>query len=160
MGDSQHQRRPPSRSVNLRLAVGLFLGVATTVVLGLFAAPVFDGHGQPATIEICRAVIGRNGPIDKALASYKWDMGQFPDTEEGLRVLFQQKEEVDDTRYNGPYLECSFEELTDPWGNAYEYRRGDHVRSDQGYDLWGWGPDRINDGGKKGSDDIKNWVDK
>jgi len=41
----------------------------------------------------------------------------------------------------------------------YEYRSpGDMNQED--YDLWSWGPDREDNGGKAGSDDIKNWIEK
>ena len=86
-------------------------------------------------------------------------MGKFPDTDEGLAALYQSKKEVDDERYKGPYLEGAFEELKDPWGNAYEYRSPGEFNEEE-YDLWSWGPNVEDEDGKEGSDDIKNWIEK
>jgi len=158
---NEGQRRPSRSSQWLMKAwgVGALIVVVATVAVGFWAIPRLNG-GTGARLQICRAMIGKNGPIAKSLESYKWDMGQFPTTEEGLRVLFKKKGDVADSRYKGPYLEGPYDELKAPWGNPYEYRHGTDTRSDQGYDLWSWGPDGIDGGGRKGSDDIKNWVDK
>jgi len=158
---NEGQRRPSrsSRSVMMSWEIGALFLVVGSVAMVLWAVPPQNGGGG-AKIKICKAAIGKNGPIAKALKSYEWDMGQLPTTEEGLWVLFQKKGDVADSRYRGPYLEGPFEDLKDPWGSPYEYRHGSDTRSDQGYDLWSRGPDGINEGGKKGSDDIKNWVDK
>ena len=116
--------------------------------------------GVPARVVLSERQISWMGPIAKALASYKWDMGKFPDTADGLRSLFRPKEFKDkDLRYTGPYLEGTFEELTDPWGQPFEYRSPGKMNEGE-YDLWSHGPDKKNDEGKKGSDDIKNWKDK
>ncbi len=32
--------------------------------------------------------------------------------------------------------------------------------NEDGYDLWSRGPDQKDDGGKEGSDDVKNWREK
>jgi len=128
-------------------------------LLAAFAIPRLFQMAEDAKINICKAEIGRNGPIAKALKSHKWDMGKFPDTDEGLAALYQSKKEVDDERYKGPYLEGAFEELKDPWVNAYEYRSPGEFNEEE-YDLWSWGPNMEDDGGKEGSDDIKNWIEK
>ncbi|UCC29718.1 MAG: type II secretion system protein GspG [Phycisphaerales bacterium] len=138
----------------LVVVTGIFVLLAEARVRGLAGN---RGHG--ARIDICRAEIGWNGPIAKALKSYKWDMGKFPDTDEGLAALFQSKKEVDDERYKGPYLEGALEELKDPWGNAYEYRSPGEFNEEE-YDLWSWGPNMEDDGEKEDSDDVKNWIEK
>lgn len=112
----------------------------------------------PARVVLTQAAIHRNGPIAKALASYKRDMGNSPDTVDGLRSLFESRDTMD-SRYKGPYLEGTFDELKDPWGQPFEYRSPGKM-NDGEFDLWSHGPDTKNDEGKKGSDDIKNWLDK
>jgi general secretion pathway protein G len=125
-------------------------------VLAAFAVPNLLGTAQRAQIKLVEAEIGRNGPIAKGLNNYKFDMGSFPETDEGLEALFQRKEQVDDERYGGPYIDGPYEELRDAWSNAYHYRSPGEVNED-GYDIWSAGPDGKNDEGQEGSDDVKNW---
>ncbi len=154
MRRNKHSRRSGFTLMELLLVAGIL------ALLAAFAIPRLFQQAQQAKMKLCEAAIGQNGPIAKALNSYKWDMGRFPDTDEGLEALFQRKQEVDDESYKGPYLEGAFEELKDPWENTYEYRYPGEVHGEEMYDLWSRGPDRVDDGGKEGSDDIKNWIEK
>ena len=80
-------------------------------------------------------------------------MGTFPETDEGIAALMRKKDDVDDDRYKGPYIENE-EGLKDPWSNDFEYKaEGD--KNEGKFDLWSVGPD-----GKSGTDDdIGNWKD-
>ena len=152
-------RRKSQRKRSAFTLMEVLLVAGILALLAAFAIPKLFQMAEDARIDICKAEIGRNGPIAKALKSHKWDMGKFPDTDEGLAALYQSKKEVDDERYKGPYLEGAFEELKDPWANAYEYRSPGEFNEEE-YDLWSWGPLMEDDGGKEGSDDIKNWIEK
>jgi general secretion pathway protein G len=142
----------------LAVAGGLvLLWVCVTFIVNM---PVFWGApGTGARVAIARAAIGPRGPMAAALDAYKRDTGKYPDTDQGLRILVLIDDGSGDPGHKGPYLEGTLEDLEDPWGNAFEYRCPGAGNS-EGYDLWSCGPDRKNDGGAKGSDDIKNWVDK
>lgn len=141
--------------------IEVLLVAGILAVLAAFAIPSLFRQAEKARIDIAKAAIGRSGSIAKALQTYKWDMGAVPDTDEGLAALFRAKDRVDDDRYDGPYFigMASVDELQDPWGSPFEYRSPGDVNED-GYDLWSIGPDRTDNGGKEGSDDIKNWVEK
>ena len=139
--------------------IEVLLVAGILAILAAFAIPRLFGQAQQAKINIAKAEIGRNGPIGKALEAYKWAMGQYPETDEGLQALYQAKDAVDDKRYTGPYMEGEYEELTDPWGKFYIYKSPGDVHED-GYDLYSTGPDSKDDGGKEDSDDIKNWLEK
>jgi general secretion pathway protein G len=154
MRRKKQNRRSAFTLMELLLVAGIL------ALLAAFAIPKLFEQAQSANIKICEAAIGQNGPIAKALKNYKWDMGQFPDTDEGLEALYQSKDEADDENYKGPYLEGAFEQLKDPWGSPYEYRFPGDVNGEEMYDLWSRGPDRVDDSGKEGSDDIKNWIEK
>ena len=80
--------------------------------------------------------------------------GQIPRSRQGLGILLKKKGEVDEARFNGPYVQGTGDSLKDPWGNPFEYRSPGEINED-GYDLWRWGPDGKNDSGKEGSDDIR-----
>lgn len=151
------RRTVKRRSAFTLMEVLLVAGILA--LLAAFAIPKLFGQAQQAKIKLAEAAVGRNGPIAKALKSYKWDMGKFPDTDEGLAVLFEYRGGSEEERWKGPYLEGSFEELKDPWGNPYEYRSPGDVNEDE-FDLWSRGPDLEDNGGKEGSDDVKNWIEK
>ena len=134
--------------------IELLLVAGILALLAAFAIPRLMGQAEKAKIKLAEAAIGRNGPIAKALDAYRWDMGKYPETDEGLPALMQAKSRVDDERYGGPYMEN--DKIEDPWGNAFNYRAPGEFHEDS-FDLWSSGPDRKDDGGKEGSDDIKNW---
>lgn len=140
--------------------IEVLLVAGILALLAAFIVPNLFGQARDAQIKICKAAILRNGAIGKGLDAYKWNMGKYPDTDEGLAALFQPKEKKkEDPRYDGPYMEGHYEEMKDPWGSAYEYRSPGEV-NEETYDLWSKGPDGKDDGGKEGSDDIKNWIEK
>jgi len=137
--------------------IEVLLVAGILAVLAAFAIPSLFGQATKAKIKLAEAGVGRNGPIAKALESYKWDMGKYPDTDEGIEALMKTKQEADDERYGGPYLENDV--VLDPWSKPFNYRSPGQFHED-GYDLWSSGPDQNDDGGKEGSDDIKNWIEK
>ena len=139
--------------------IEVLLVAGILALLAAFAIPRLFSMAEDAKIDLARAGVGRNGPIAKALKSYKWDMGQYPDTDEGLAALFVKRGLHGDERYKGPYLEGDTEELKDPWSSPFEYRSPGDFHEEE-YDLWSRGPNRDDDGGRSGSDDIKNWIEK
>jgi general secretion pathway protein G len=71
--------------------------------------------------------------IGAALDLYKSDVGQYPNTAEGLDALVKQPAGVDN--WNGPYLKKTGE-LKDPWGHPYLFRSpGQHGD----FDLFSYG---------------------
>ena len=135
--------------------IEVLLVAGILAILAAFVVPALFGQATKAKIDIARAAIGRNGPLAKALEAYKWDLGRFPETDEGLAMLMMPKGQADDERYDGPYIKN--DEIKDPWGSSFEYRSPGEFHEDE-YDLWSPGPNREDDGGKEGSDDIKNWI--
>jgi len=149
------RRKRQTRKAFTLIEVLLVAGILA--VLAAFAIPALFGQAQEAKIRLAEAAIGPNGPLGKALDAYKWDMGRYPDTDEGIDALLQSKDEADDERYKGPYLKN--DEIRDPWGQEFEYRSPGEIHED-GYDLWSRGPDGEDDDGKEGSDDVKNWKER
>ncbi len=153
-------RRKNSKRRSAFTLLELLLVAGILAVLAAFAIPRLMGQAETARIDIAKASVLRNGAIAKALEAYKWAMGKYPDTDEGLAALFKTRSEMkDEERYKGPYLMGTYEELKDPWGNPFEYKSPGDMNEDS-YDVWSRGPNGDDDGGKEGSDDVKNWIEK
>ena len=151
MGLKTRRRRSAFTLMEVLLVAGIL------AVLAAFAVPALFQNATNAKIKLAEAAVGPNGPIAQALDRYKYNMGAYPETDEGMDMLLQSRDEVDDERYKGPYLQN--DRIEDPWGNPFEYRSPGDVHED-GFDLWSRGPDGEDNDGKEDSDDIKNWIEK
>jgi general secretion pathway protein G len=137
-----------SRS-HLRRAFTLIELLLVLVILGVLAAvvvPKLTGRTEDAKIKAARSSIAG---IKAALDVFEVDNGRFPSSDEGLRVLVDRPNDLDN--WHGPYVDRQ-QIAGDPWGNVFQYRfPGQH--NPDGYDLYSFGPD-----GREGNDDITNWV--
>lgn len=120
------------------------------VIIGLLASYVapryFDQIGK-SEIKTTRAQLDA---FDKALATYRLDMGHFPSTEQSLRALAERPS--DEAKWAGPYLARALR--PDPWGHPYVYRNpGDNGRD---YELMSLGKDGQR-GGAGENADISIW---
>jgi general secretion pathway protein G len=137
----------------------ILLVVGILALLAAFVVPNLMQRGRQAKIGIAKTAIGGNGPICQALDQYMFDVGQYPDSDEGLKALFEIPSSIDEEEegeiWKGPYLKGDPEALKDPWNQEFNYKCPGDVNED-GYDLWSNGPDK-----KEGTDDdIKNWREK
>ncbi|GJM26304.1 MAG: type II secretion system protein GspG [Phycisphaerae bacterium] len=131
--------------------------VGILALLAAFVVPNLMRSGEQAKIDIAKASVGRSGDISMQLKKYKFDVGKYPDTDEGLEALHRIPSSIDedDKIWKGPYLETPPEELRDPWNQEFVYESPGKFNED-GFDLSSKGPDQ-----KEGTeDDIKNWTDK
>jgi general secretion pathway protein G len=104
------------------------------VIIGLLAAyvgPKYFAQLGASEITVTKAQIGA---FDKALDTYRLDVGRYPSSEEGLAALITKPASA--LKWNGPYLKK--EAPLDPWGHAYLYKspgsKGD-------YDILSYGKD-------------------
>ncbi|MBX6424263.1 type II secretion system major pseudopilin GspG [Thermosulfurimonas sp. F29] len=123
------------------------------IILGLLAAlvgPRVVGRLGKAKGEIARSQIAL---LEAALDQFRLDVGRYPTTEEGLRVLIEPPEDEEArSRWQGPYLKKR-KIPVDPWGRPYHYRSpGEHGE----YDLWSYGADG-QPGGEGENADITSW---
>jgi len=88
------------------------------VIIGLLASYVapqyFDQIGK-SEVKATRAQLDS---LEKALGTYRLDVGHYPTTEQGLRALTDRP--ADEPKWSGPYLSKSVP--PDAWGHAYVYR--------------------------------------
>jgi general secretion pathway protein G len=118
-------------------------------ILGLLAAlvaPRLMGRVGKAKQKTAQAQIQLLGT---ALDLFHLDVGRYPTTEEGLKVLKEKSNDV--PGWAGPYLDKAIPK--DPWGRPYVYKSpGEHGP----YDLSSLGADGA-PGGDGENMDINNW---
>ncbi len=118
-------------------------------ILGLLAAlvaPRLMGRVGKAKQKTAQAQIQL---LSTALDLFHLDVGRYPTTEEGLKVLKEKPNNV--PGWGGPYLDKAIP--NDPWGRPYIYKSpGEHGP----YDLSSLGADGA-PGGDGENQDITNW---
>jgi general secretion pathway protein G len=127
----------------------LLLVLVILAVLAGIVGSRFVGQSQSAKIKAAQTQLQN---FKLALGRYEIDLGRYPTSSEGLRVLVEKPSGQNVKAWQGPYLDGDAVPK-DQWENAWNYRQpGQH--NPQGYDLWSNGPD----GAEGGSDDISNWT--
>jgi len=139
------------RKQNRREAgVTLIEMMVVVTIIALFAAlvlPRMMGQADKARRTAAHAQINA---YMTALGAYKLDTGIFPTAEQGLQVLREKPENVNN--WQGPYLQKEIE--NDPWGHPYVYKYpGDHGDDP---DLISYGADGA-PGGDGNNADIVSW---
>ena len=88
------------------------------VIIGLLAAYVGPKYfSQLGKSEVTMAKAQINS-FEKALDTYRLDVGRYPNTEEGMKALLVAPPTAG-ARWNGPYLP---KVPSDPWGRPYQYK--------------------------------------
>ena len=129
--------------------VELLVVVLIITMLAAFVAPrMFSGIGKTkADLTHAKMAI-----IENALARFYIDCGRYPDDSEGLEVLVIPPSDIEEGKWNGPYLKRS--DLVDLWNNPYIYiAEGEY--NPGSFDLISLGADGI-DGGEGDNADIVN----
>ncbi len=122
------------------------------IIIGILVAmlvPNIAGRSEQARKTAARTDLESN--LSTALDLYKMDVGQYPNTEQGLAALIAQPTASPvPENWSGPYLKKK-KIPKDPWGHDYVYTApGQH--NPESYDLSSPGPDGVESG-----DDITNW---
>lgn len=119
------------------------------VIIGLLAAlvgPTLYQRIKPAKRSAAQVQIEN---FSTALDSFFIDMGRYPSTQEGLRVLREKPEGGAD--WQGPYLKKNIPQ--DPWGSEYVYRAPGR---NGGYEILSLGADK-QEGGEGDDQDVTSW---
>jgi len=103
-------------------------------------------------VEEMRKCIHRDGILTRYLEAYRFAIGSYPTTKQGLQALLERpKGLADPSHWKGPYAEddaC----FKDYWGNPYEYTFPGKTHENK-YDIRSAGPD----GQMVTDDDVLNW---
>ena len=129
--------------------VELLVVVLIITMLAAFVAPrMFSGIGKTkADLSKAKMAI-----IENAMARFYIDCGRYPDDSEGLGVLVLPPSDIEEGKWNGPYLKRS--DLVDLWENPYIYvAEGEY--NPGSFDLISLGADAM-DGGEGDNADIIN----
>ena len=120
-----------------------------------------EDEGEPAKvyephIQSMRECIHRDGHLTRALDTYKFSIGSYPTTKQGLAALNTRPSGLKDPAdWRGPYLAAEHEDcLKDFWDREWVYVNPGKTHEGQ-YDLWSMGEDGKDD--KGAGDDTLNW---
>ena len=89
------------------------------VIIGLLASYVGPKYFSQIGKSEATTAKAQAQALEKALDTYRLDVGRYPTTEEGLQALMVAPASVA-ARWSGPYLKR--ESPLDPWGRPYVYR--------------------------------------
>lgn len=118
-------------------------------IIGLLAAlvgPTLYQRVKPAKQAAARAQIQN---FMTALDNFFVDMGRYPSTQEGLKVL--REAPAGARKWRGPYLQKQIPR--DPWEHAYLYRSPGR---NGGYEIRSLGADG-KEGGEEEARDVNSW---
>jgi general secretion pathway protein G len=106
------------RRTRRQAGITLIEMLVVMAIIALFAAivaPRLLNRTDTARVTAARAQINS---FMTAIGAYKLDTGIYPSTEQGLVVLRNRPENVNN--WNGPYLPQEIP--NDPWGHPYQYK--------------------------------------
>lgn len=110
-------------------------------ILGMLAVMVAPNLFNQADSARRDAVLSQISSLGSALDAYRLDIGQYPDSLEGLV-----RDTSSRSTWNGPYIRGELP--VDPWGNEYQYES-----DGRDYTLMSYGADG-RDGGEGNDADI------
>ena len=129
--------------------VELLVVVLIISMLAAFVAPkLFKGIGRTKA-QLSKA---KMATIENALGRFYLDCDRYPDDSEGLMVLVEPPGDIEEDKWNGPYLKQS--DLRDLWDNEYIYVAEGEINPGS-FDLISLGQDG-SDGGEGDNADIFN----
>lgn len=127
--------------------IELMVVLLILVFLASIAAPRVSHYLRRAKTEAAKVQVEA---LAAAVDSFHLDLGRFPTSDEGLRVLTDRP--AASPQWDGPYVKKQAS-LVDPWGNPYRYlspgRHGD-------FDVFSYGSDN-REGGEGDAQDVGNW---
>lgn len=124
MSDTCSQKNQPGDQAGFTL-VELLVVLAILGFLAAIATPQVMKYLSSAKMSTAKTEIEA---LAGALDLYKFDVGRYPSSDEGLTALVKSPEGVEG--WNGPYVKRTAN-LVDPWGHEFKYRSpGEHGEFD------------------------------
>jgi len=127
--------------------VELLVVLAILGLLAAIATPQVIKYLNHARVSTAKTEVEN---LSSALDLFKFDVGRYPTTQEGLSALVTAPAGV--ATWNGPYIKKNAT-LNDPWGHPFYYRSpGQHGD----FDIYSYGPDS-QENANGGKPAIANW---
>jgi len=127
--------------------IELLVVIVIMALLASLVAPKLFGKLDDAKVKTARAQMQM---LSTALDTFRLDVGRYPTTQEGLKVLWVKESDV--KNWNGPYLPKKVDK--DSWKNPYHYKNPGSDKHE--YDLFSYGADG-KEGGSGNDADISIW---
>ena len=127
--------------------IELLVVIVIMALLASLVAPKLFGKLDDAKVKTAYNQIQM---LSTALDTFRLDVGRYPTTQEGLKVLWAKESDI--KNWNGPYLPKKVDK--DSWGNPYHYKRPGSNKHE--YDLFSYGSDGKEDGSGTAAD-ISVW---
>ncbi len=127
--------------------VELLVVIVIIALLSSLVAPKIFGKLDDAKVKTAYAQMQM---LSSALDTFKLDVGRYPTTQEGLKVLWVKDSDI--KGWNGPYLPKKVDK--DSWGDPYIYKFPGSDKND--YDLLTYGADG-KEGGSGNNADMSVW---
>lgn len=124
----------------------LLVVVAIIGLLAAYVGPRYFSQIGRSEVTVAQAQIEA---FDRALDTYRIDVGHYPSPEQGLIVLVARPD--NEKKWRGPYLQKEVPQ--DPWGHPYLYRQPGPNGTD--YQILSYGKDG-QPGGNGDDADISN----
>jgi len=127
--------------------IELLVVIVIMALLASLVAPKLFGKLDDAKVKTAYNQIQM---LSTALDAFRLDVGRYPTTQEGLKVLWAKESDI--KNWNGPYLPKKVDK--DSWGNPYHYKSPGSEKNE--YDLFSYGSDG-KEGGSGTAADISVW---
>lgn len=134
--------RPPCRR---RAGFTLLELLVVMVIIGLLAGYVAPRYFSQVGKSEVKTAMAQINALEKALDTYRLDIGRYPSTEQGLGALVDKPQ--NEPKWQGPYLAKAVP--LDPWGRPYQYKSPGEKAE---YDLLSFGRDGQPGGTGEGAD--------
>lgn len=118
-------KRKPANDESGYTLMELLVVLAILGLLAAIATPMVLHYLDSSKLSTAKTEISN---ISAGLDLFKYDVGRYPTTDEGLKSLTSAPPGVDN--WSGPYIKKA-NALLDPWGHPYHYRSpGEHGEFD------------------------------
>lgn len=139
------------RHRNFESGITLLELLVVMVIIALFATLVGTRLWKNVATAKKTAAKDQIATFENAIEQFRLEVGRLPTQEEGLQALRVRPTSVEESKWNGPYLQKDVP--IDPWGNPYVYRMpGQHGE----YDILSYGRD-AREGGEGEDGDVVSW---
>ena len=144
----QIQRRmAPSRHDAGYTLMELLVVLAILGFLAAIGTPIVLRYLETARVSTAKTELSS---LSSGLELFKFDVGRYPTTQEGLDALLKAPPGIDE--WHGPYLK-KLMGMKDPWGHPYHYKSpGEHGD----YDIFSYGPTNEQSAGST-KPPVANW---